>query len=87
MEDRRSAVPRLNSLPSPTKAGAFAGARVPPGLKNSRLHREFGWRHRVRALSSYIEKTFPIEEMRKVVERVTRLELATSTLARWRSTR
>ena len=74
-------------LATRTPKSKLFGDPAPPGLKNSRLHREFRWRHRVRALSSYIEKTFPIEEMRKVVERVTRLELATSTLARWRSTR
>ena len=42
MWEKEGAVPRLNSLPCPTKADAFAGTRVPPGLKNPGLHPGFG---------------------------------------------
>ena len=49
-------LPRAGPIPLAPKAPGklcFPGDPLPPGLKNPRLHRGFGWRQRVRALPTH----------------------------------
>jgi len=64
--EKGGAVTRLNSLPRPTKAGTFAGARAPPDLKIRGYTPDLAVEVGVRANRSRNEKIHILSDVAKV---------------------